>query len=246
MGAPLSRKVRKWWAAENSPTENPTKMKNTTKPVKLNLQYQFTRDELIAIGKDLGESVRNLRQLDDDFKMIRDEWKAKISAAEAHVASLSNKTASGYEFRDLDCTATMHDPKPGMKTIRRDDTGETVKMVAMEEREMQAELDLEARENAPGSLAKPIDEAIEAAAQKANGEDILPPDDEVEDDEYSDAELVEKWNALPHEGETGALSTSQVQRALDIGFAAANRLIAALNLEAIGNGKVTKARKGAK
>ncbi len=201
-------------------------MKNTTKPTKRNLQYQFTQPELIAIGKDLGESVRNLRQLDDDFKMIRDEWKAKISAAEAHVASLSNKTASGYEFRDIDCTVTFNEPKSGYKTIRRDDNGEFVQSLPMEEREMQSELDLEARENAPGSLAKPIDEAIEAAAVKANGDADIPPNAAKDD-----TELLEEWKALAPEGETGALSTAQVQRRLGIGFAQANRLIDALKLE---------------
>lgn len=113
-----------------------------TRTIKSNLQYQFTPEELIALGKELGESQIKLRQLDDDRKMVADEWKAKISFAEAHIDSLSNKTSSGYEYRDIECTVTMDSPAPGDKTITRNDTGEIVKIMPMDESEKQEELPL--------------------------------------------------------------------------------------------------------
>ena len=38
------------------------------KPTKENLQYKFNQDELLVIGKDLGERQIQLRQLEDDKK----------------------------------------------------------------------------------------------------------------------------------------------------------------------------------
>lgn len=120
-----------------------TSTKPRTKSIKSNLQYAFTPDELIALGKELGESQIKLRQLDDDRKMVADEWKAKISSAEAHINSLSNKTSSGYEYRDIECTVTLDDPVAGDKTVRRNDSNEIVKIMPMEEFEKQQELPLD-------------------------------------------------------------------------------------------------------
>lgn len=116
---------------------------NKTRSIKSNLQYRFTEAELIALGKELGESQLKLRQLDDDRKMVADEWKAKISFAEAHINSLSNKTSSGYEYRDIECTVTLNTPVDGDKTVTRNDTGEIVKIMPMDESEKQDELPLE-------------------------------------------------------------------------------------------------------
>lgn len=121
-------------------TTAPTKPR--TKATKSNLAYHFTEAELLALGKELGESQLKLRQLDDDRKMVADEWKAKISSAEAHINSLSNKTSSGYEYRDIECTVTYDDPIPGDKTLRRNDTGEIVRVFPMDENEKQEELPL--------------------------------------------------------------------------------------------------------
>lgn len=120
----------------------PKQNKPRTKAIKSNLAYQFSPEELIALGKELGESQIKLRQLDDDRKMVADEWKSKISSAEAHINSLSNKTSSGYEYRDIPCTVTYDCPVAGEKTITRDDTTEIVKVMLMDESEKQDELPL--------------------------------------------------------------------------------------------------------
>lgn len=114
-----------------------------TKKFKQQLDYHFTHDELLVIGKELGECQLKLRQLDDDRKMVADEWKAKISSAENHITSLSNKTSSGYEYRDVECTITFDAPVAGEKTVTRNDTGAVVKILAMEDFEKQQELPLE-------------------------------------------------------------------------------------------------------
>lgn len=114
-----------------------------TKPIKQNLDYHFTPDELIAMGRELGERQLRLRKLDDDRKMVADEWKAKISAEENAVNNLANKVSSGYEYRDIECTVTFNVPGDGQKTITRNDTGSLVRTLDMEEHEKQEELPLQ-------------------------------------------------------------------------------------------------------
>jgi len=98
---------------------------------KRNLRYDFTQDQLRTLGKELAEGQIKLRQMEDDKKMVMDEWKAKISFQEASITSLSNKVSSGYEYRDMACTATLNEPVKGQKTVRRDDNGEIVRIEEM-------------------------------------------------------------------------------------------------------------------
>lgn len=93
-----------------------------TKKIKRNLQYQFTDEERIALGKELGEATLKLGDIERDKKMVVDEWKAKESSQAATVGSLANKCSSGYEYRDIPCTVTLNDPIVGQKCTRRDDT----------------------------------------------------------------------------------------------------------------------------
>lgn len=126
------------------PPPNPPR----TKKVSRNLQYNFTPEEKVELGKELGEAVGHLGRLESDRKMVADEWKAKISAQEAEVNSLGNKCRGGYEYRDMLCTVTFHDPIATKKTIRRDDNGEIVEVRYMEEFELQEELRFEESEKA--------------------------------------------------------------------------------------------------
>jgi hypothetical protein len=133
-----------------------------TKKTKRNLEYRFTSEELIDIGKELGEAIGSAVRLENDRKMVADEWKAKISAKEAEIATLGNKTSRGYEYRDLPCTVTFHDPAPTKKTTRRDDNGEIVDIRYMEESELQEELrfdeaEADAKEQAAAQTEQPID-----------------------------------------------------------------------------------------
>ncbi len=116
-----------------------------TKKENLNLQYKFSQDELRDLGKELAESQIQLRQLDDDRKRVADEWKARISAKEAEIASLSNKVSSGYEYRDIPCEITLNEPI-NKKTARRLDTGETVWVRDLTDAEKQRTLQFDVEE----------------------------------------------------------------------------------------------------
>lgn len=116
-----------------------------TKKENLNLQYKFSPDELRQLGRYLAESQIQLRQLDDDRKCVVDEWKARISAKEAEIVSLSNKVSSGYEYRDISCEITLNEPI-NKKTARRLDTGEVVWVRDLTDSEKQRTLQFENEE----------------------------------------------------------------------------------------------------
>jgi hypothetical protein len=110
------------------------------KKSKRNLRVQFTKDELLAIGKELGESNNGLADLEDEKARVVSDFEAKIKAAEAHISMATNKLTSGYEYRDVPVTINMHTPQTGKKTTWRDDTGEIVSVEDMTADELQPEL----------------------------------------------------------------------------------------------------------
>lgn len=90
------------------------------------LRYLFNSDELREQGKRLAETHSKLDELDKDKKRVTSEFTSKINAVKAEAGSLSAKVNTGYELRDILCTAVMDTPKLGMKRITRNDTGEVV------------------------------------------------------------------------------------------------------------------------
>jgi len=120
----------------------PTK-KTHTKIVEETLKYTFTEKENLENGRRLGEAHEELQCIQDDKKRLVDEFKAKESAKDAEITSLSGKVRSGYEYRPIKCEVTYNDPKVGIKTLRRLDTMEVVWQREMTEDEKQLGLDLE-------------------------------------------------------------------------------------------------------
>jgi hypothetical protein len=117
-----------------------TKRKTETKKVTRYLRVSLSRDELLAAGKNHADKTIELSRLESDRKRIADEFKAKISAIEAQVQNLANVISTGYEYRDVKCTAHLGEPEPDSKRILRDDTGEEVAIEKMTQEEMQKEL----------------------------------------------------------------------------------------------------------
>jgi hypothetical protein len=119
-------------------------MKKTTdkivKKSKRNLRCKFTNDELLVIGKELAEHNGSLAALENDKARVVSDFAAKIKGAEAHISIMANKISTGYEFRDVPVTITMHTPVVGRKTIKRDDTSEQVSIEDMTPDELQPEL----------------------------------------------------------------------------------------------------------
>jgi hypothetical protein len=103
---------------------------NTTKidikKDKRHLRVNLDNAELLAAGKSNADKTIELNTLNNDEKRIKDDFKAKKSALEAEIQSLSNKISTGYEYRNVTVTVFLADPAPDKKRIIRDDTGELV------------------------------------------------------------------------------------------------------------------------
>ena len=106
------------------------------------LPCKLTDEELLKYGKEFAESVNKLNRLEDSKKSYVSQIKAQIESAQAQVNLLSNKIATGEEYRKVECNIKW-DWVNGEKSIIRTDTGEIVQTVIITEEEKQEQLDFE-------------------------------------------------------------------------------------------------------
>lgn len=52
------------------------------------------------------------------------EYASRLSVAKEQINQLSNKVASGFEMRDVECLVEFHEPERNKKRLTRSDTGE--------------------------------------------------------------------------------------------------------------------------
>lgn len=104
----------------------PSNYNPATKDCSQQLRYQFSDSELIERGKKLSETHAKLSQLELDKKRVVTDFTGKVSAVKAEASSLAEMVSTGYEIRDIPCTATMDTPTIGKKRITRNDSGEEV------------------------------------------------------------------------------------------------------------------------
>jgi len=134
-----------------TPIEEPPKAR--TAKSRESCRHPLSTDQMVEAGKDLAASQIELRQLDDDFKSVRDEWKSRISAVEARVTQQTGRISRGYDIKDTECTVTYECPESNLKTCTRDDTGERVWVREMSDMDRQLVLDLTSEEE-PGEDSK--------------------------------------------------------------------------------------------
>jgi hypothetical protein len=108
----------------------------------MQLRVQFTDPEINAIAKKLAEANADLIRAEEDKKAVTSQLKAKCEGIAARVGELSGKINSGFEYRNVPVVTTYDNPKVGMKTTVRMDTGEVVECEPMTLAEMQRELAL--------------------------------------------------------------------------------------------------------
>ncbi|HEY1861654.1 MAG TPA: hypothetical protein VGG61_14940 [Gemmataceae bacterium] len=118
-----------------------------TKPERRSIevvQYNFTLDELRLLGEQLARESEILTDLNQKKKEVAAAMKVAITEAEGRAAALARKINERHEYRDAECTALMHTPRVGMKSIVRVDTGEIVREERMTVDELQEKLAFEA------------------------------------------------------------------------------------------------------
>jgi len=114
--------------------------KSDTKKSKRWLRVQLEREELLAAGKEQADKLTERARLDEDLKRIKDDFKAKISALDARINTLTSVVSTGYEYRNVSCTERLGEPAADKKRVIRDDTGEQIGVEDMTQAEMQREL----------------------------------------------------------------------------------------------------------
>lgn len=106
----------------------------------MNVRCVLTDEEKLAAGRALAEATNDLIEIENDKARVVADFKAKLTAVEGHVSTLSNQLRSGCAFRDVECSVRFNDPRTGEKTIYRDDTGAKVETRGMTDEENQIEL----------------------------------------------------------------------------------------------------------
>jgi hypothetical protein len=127
--------------------------------------HQFSNEELLALGKRLAALQSELRQVEDDFKGVRDSWKARISAVEADIMLKSGCIGRGYEIRSTKCIVKMDTPEIGMKSCFTVDSAELVWVHEMSNEDKQLLLDLAEAEETAEAEADPNERAGAAMAE---------------------------------------------------------------------------------
>lgn len=98
--------------------------KNQFETCQRNLEYYFTDDEKMQMSQQLAVETQNKRRLEDQKKAVTSQYGSQINEKAESINSLSDKIASGYEYRNIECTVQWHTPSKNKKVITRSDTGE--------------------------------------------------------------------------------------------------------------------------
>lgn len=133
----------------NPPRPEPTNQDNQMsaptpeeKKISRHLRVDLTNDQMIEIGKELADATNELKEIENEKSEVLSSFTARIKAASAAIAVLSNKLRSGYEFKDVQCSVVYDRPIAGEKTITRLDTGDIIETCSMTEEEKQRQLPL--------------------------------------------------------------------------------------------------------
>lgn len=98
--------------------------KNQFETCQRNLEYYFTDDEKMQMSQQLAVETQNKRRLEDQKKAVTSQYGSQINEKAEAINTLSDKIASGYEYRNIECTVQWHTPTKNKKLITRSDTGE--------------------------------------------------------------------------------------------------------------------------
>lgn len=89
-----------------------------------NLEYYFSDDEKLEMSQQLAVETQNKRRLEDQKKAVTSQYGSQISEKVEAINNLSDKLASGYEYRNIECSVQWHTPVKNKKTLTRNDTGQ--------------------------------------------------------------------------------------------------------------------------
>ena len=105
-------------------------------------RYNFTSDERLERGRNLADVYQELDTTNGDLERIKKDFKARIEAHEARIATLAEQVRSGYELRETVCFWEFNKPVEGKKQLRRSDNMEIIETTDMTEADKQLIIDI--------------------------------------------------------------------------------------------------------
>lgn len=136
-------------------------MKETTEY----LRHDFTAGELTALAHEMALNLERKDEAERRKSQVAKQMAGEIEALEITVRRARHLYAQGYEYRNIACTVEMDCPIAGHKSLRRNDTGEVVKVSLMTADDRQ------------GVLALEEEQAGETLAEQSAGEGEADPDE---------------------------------------------------------------------
>lgn len=154
------------------------------------LKVMFTDKERLAMGDQMANAVRNIKQVKDELDAIKAQYGSKSKALEAEIANVSERLNSGWEMKSVECEE-QRDFRVGSVLIVRVDTREIIEERAMTFEERQGELPFKEKEPEPGpTVAEAQGEAQSEAGERMaemnrRMDEINKPGGEVVDAEFT-------------------------------------------------------------
>lgn len=128
-------------AAPTAPGATPAPIR-PPKKTEMQLRVEFNDRELVNLARRQAEACGELSRAEEEKKAVTSQLKAKCDGLSSKISELAGKITAGFEYRTVPCEIRFDDPKAGLKSTYRLDTGEVVNVDPMSLDERQADLPL--------------------------------------------------------------------------------------------------------
>lgn len=109
-----------------------------SKPFEINLTCNLEEPEILALGKDLGNQIAALNDLEAEKTSVVKEYNMRLTAHETIINRLARIQQTGQDERPVNCEWHYHLPEKGWMTMIRLDTNEVVETREMRDRDYDA------------------------------------------------------------------------------------------------------------
>jgi hypothetical protein len=121
------------------------------------LAVLYTDQEKYHLATQLAQANQAMGDAEDKKKVIDAEHKETVEGLKLSIKRLSRKLTQGAELRNVQCVWLMEDPTRDQKTLVRRDTGETVRIVPMQEHDYQDNLQIKPEAIATPTISAPTE-----------------------------------------------------------------------------------------
>lgn len=84
------------------------------------LQHEFDTEELLELGKAMGNAQNRVREKEAQLKSVTTQIKAEIASAQEELTGCAEKLRAGYEMRRTECELWKNRTEKTIDVIRLD------------------------------------------------------------------------------------------------------------------------------